>query len=423
MADSDESAAKVAQFAAMCNASPEEAAQYLEAHHWDIAAACTSWFEDADDEPAATGHEVEQASRSQAASDNYTGPRTLDGRPAPESSSSSRAARKPTTQPKKKGIATLGSLGGSSHQHDDDDDDDGLFDGDDDDDGRGNLFAGGEKSGLAVQDPHQDGGPKKLINDILAKARANAKSQGTDPEAGPSQPSRFRGSGNTVGGDGVESRNIPDPQGAARPSNAEAQERVLHIWQDGFSIDDGDLRRFDDPANQVDLQMIRTGRAPLHLMNVQHDQPVDVKLHQHDTPYTPQPQQYRPFGGSGRRLGSPVPGDGNDASVSLAAAVSTSTTAAAGSSDSGAAPTVDSSQPTIMIRIQMPDGTRLPARFNTTHTIDDVYGFVQGASAETRTRSWVLATTFPNKEHTDRNLVLGEMAEFKKGGTAVVKWT
>lgn len=43
---------------------------------------------------------------------------------------------------------------------------------DEDDDGRGNLFAGGEKSGLAVQDPNQEGGPKKIISDILAKARA-----------------------------------------------------------------------------------------------------------------------------------------------------------------------------------------------------------------------------------------------------------
>lgn len=36
------------------------------------------------------------------------------------------------------------------------------------------LFAGGEKSGLAVQDPTNqgDGGPMKIINDILAKAKA-----------------------------------------------------------------------------------------------------------------------------------------------------------------------------------------------------------------------------------------------------------
>ena len=71
----------------------------------------------------------------------------------------------------------------------------------------------------------------------------------------------------------------------------------------------------------------------------------------------------------------------------------------------------------------MPDGTRLPARFNMTHTVADVYEFVQSAAPETRSRPWVLATTFPNKDHTDQSLVLGEMPEFSKGGTAVVKWT
>lgn len=198
------------------------------------------------------------------------------------------------------------------------------------------------------------------------------------------------------------------------------QERVLHIWEDGFSIDDGELRRFDDPANQQALQMIRSGRAPLHLMNVQNNQPVDVKLHQHEGPYTPQPKKYRPFGGSGQRLGSPVPGAGPP-STSTQSAGAPSVTSSAGTS-SAALPNLDSSQPTITIRIQLPDGTRLPARFNTTHTIGDVYGFVQASSPDTSGRSWVLATTFPNKEHTDKDLVLGDMTEFKKGGTAVVKW-
>lgn len=228
----------------------------------------------------------------------------------------------------------------------------------------------------------------------------------------------------TLGGEGVESRAIPDPLGPARSASS-PQERVLHIWQDGFSIDDGELRRFDDPANQADLQMIRSGRAPLHLMNVQHDQPVDVKLHQHDTPYTPPPKSFKPFSGAGHRLGSPVPGAGaaESASASESSAPAAGTTATTASSSSpNAGPTVDSSQPTIMLRIQMPDGTRLPARFNTTNTVGEVYGFVQGASPETRSRAWILATTFPNKEHTDKSLVLGEMPEFKKGGTAVVKW-
>lgn len=399
----------VQQFVGMCNTTPEQATQYLDANQWDLLAACNSYFQD-DDEAKMEGQT--SASRAEPKSD-YTGPRTLDGRPAPQAASSSRARGQPKSQPKKKGIATLGSLGGGAHQHDDDDNGDDGFDDADDDDSRGNLFAGGEKSGLAVQDPkQQEGGPRKIISDILAKAKANAsRPDATPQDTDAAGPSRFRGAGVTLGGEGVESRSIPDPLGADPASGGEPQERILHIWQDGFSIEDGELRRFDDPANQADLQMIRSGRAPLHLMNVQHDQPVNVKLHQHESPYKPPPKKYKPFSGSGQRLGSPVPGAGS----SSAAAASPTTTATQ-------EPAIDPSQPTIMIRIQLPDGTRLPARFNTTNTVGDIYGFVQGASSETRSRPWVLATTFPNKEHTDKDLVLADVAEFKKGGTAVVKW-
>lgn len=114
----------------------------------------------------------------------YTGPRTLDGRPAPEASGSSAAAKKPAAPPaKQRGLRTLGDLAhgghaghghaGHGHDHSDDDDDDSDDDFEDESRGPRDLFAGGEKSGLAVQDPAaQPHGPKKLINDIIAKAKA-----------------------------------------------------------------------------------------------------------------------------------------------------------------------------------------------------------------------------------------------------------
>ena len=257
--------------------------------------------------------------------------------------------------------------------------------------------------------------------------RAGSSEPDHPPQPGPSSASRFfRGAGQTVGGDGVESRTIPDPTGQAIPTSASRneappQERVLHLWADGFSVDDGELHRFDDPQNASDLQMIRQGRAPLHLMNVNYDQPVDVKLQQHAENYRALPKVYRPFSGEGRRLGSPVPGDGNVPPTPPPTTTTTNTSAAASGSQTPSTQ-VDESQPTLLLRIQMPDGTRLPARFNTTQTVGEVYDFVQRASAATQTRPWVLATTFPSKDHTDKSLVLGEMPEFKKGGTAVVKW-
>lgn len=193
----------------------------------------------------------------------------------------------------------------------------------------------------------------------------------------------------------------------------------MHLWRDGFSIDDGELRRFDDPENADALRMIQQGRAPIHLMNVRYDELLDVKLQQHEENYRPLPKVYKPFGGEGRRLGSPVPGE--SATAVLPTLATSNTPAATPSSAPPPSTSADQSQPTVMIRIQMPDGTRLPARFNTSQTVNDVYDFITRSSPELSVGGWVLATTFPNKDHTDKSLVLGDMAEFKKGGTAMVK--
>ena len=34
---------------------------------------------------------------------------------------------------------------------------------------------------------------------------------------------------------------------------------VLKLWKDGFSVDDGPLRDFQDPANQQFLDSIKSG--------------------------------------------------------------------------------------------------------------------------------------------------------------------
>ncbi|KAI1127866.1 hypothetical protein F5Y10DRAFT_187716 [Nemania abortiva] len=399
------------EFMSTTNASLEDATFYLEANEWNLNAAVQTWLTDQEDDVSG------RAAGDIAPQSAPTGPRRLDGQPVssqaiPTTSSSSSSSKRPQ---KKKGLATLSSLGGDNAHDDDDDDDD-----DDNDAAHRDTYAGGEKSGLAVQDPNQRADPARLVRDLLSKARSNAQR----PEAStPAGPSSFRGSGQTLGGEGTESRVIPDPHeplGPARSSNAEPQTRILHLWQDGFSIDDGELRRFDDPANAEALRLIQSGRAPVHLMNVRYDEPIDVKLQQHAENYRPLPKVYRPFGGEGRRLGSPVPGE---ATAAAATAATTSSTSAAASSPLAAPPSssVDESQPAVTIRIQMPDGTRLPARFNISQTVNDIYDFISRASPELRAGGWVLATTFPNKDHTDKSLVIGEMGEFKKGGTAIVK--
>ncbi|KAI0968565.1 hypothetical protein F4678DRAFT_442132 [Xylaria arbuscula] len=412
--------ALTSQFISATGASIEQATQYLTASNWDVMVAAESYFADEDEEASAGAGAG--ASSSSAAPPGYSGPRTLDGRPAPQAiptTSSSSSSKRPQ---KKKGLATLSSIGGGSahdHDHDDDDDDE------DEDAAHRDTYAGGEKSGLAVQDPNQRADPRRIINDILSTAKSNARRPETSAPAEPSNPASFRGSGQTLGGEGSESRVIPDPHAfssrAPRRPVAEPQQRVLHLWRDGFSIDDGELHRFDDPANAEDLRMIQSGRAPIHLMNVRYDDPVDVKLQQHEENWRQLPKIYKPFGGEGRRLGSPVPGEATASGATLQTAPTSSSRATASSSTSAPSTSVDESQPTVTIRIQLPDGTRLPARFNTSQTVNDIYDFISRTSPELRAGGWVLATTFPNKDHTDKSLVIGEVGEFKKGGTAVVK--
>jgi UBX domain-containing protein 1 len=251
----------------------------------------------------------------------------------------------------------------------------------------------------------------------------NAPRPGGDDDEPPAA-THFRGAGTTLGGDDAPSRTIPDPNataaGAAAPQ--ERAHRELHLWRDGFSVDDGDLFRYDDPANARTLEMINTGHAPLHILNVEHGQEVDVEVHAHkDEDYKQPKKKYVPFGGSGNRLGSPTPG-GSSGSASISAATSSTTSASVSTLSATPTVDVDSSAPTVTLQIRLGDGTRLQSRFNTTHTIGDVYDFVARASPASQTREYALMTTFPSKELTDKAQVLGDMSEFKRGGVVVQKW-
>lgn len=159
----------------------------------------------------------------------------------------------------------------------------------------------------------------------------------------------------------------------------------------------------------------------MSILNVSMNQEVDVKLEQHSEKYVQPKKKYVPFSSGGQRLGSPTPGTTMSAEAPTAPPQSVAATPAAGAAQP--TPEIDESQPTLSLQIRLGDGTRLPARFNTTQTIGDVYSFVTASNAPSRTRSWALMTTFPSKELTDKSQVLGDLSEFKRGGVVVQKWS
>lgn len=152
-------------------------------------------------------------------------------------------------------------------------------------------------------------------------------------------------------------------------------------------------------------------------MGVRNDQPVDVQLFKHDENYKALPKVYKPFSGGGNRLGSPTPGAATP-SIPPPAAASTP----ASSTPSVQHPVVDPAQPTVMLNIQLPDGSRMRVRFQTTSTIGDVRKFLSGLKeAQAAKQRFILVTVQPRKVHDDESLVLGEMAEFKRGGNAIME--
>ncbi|KAL2054785.1 hypothetical protein ABVK25_005089 [Lepraria finkii] len=392
----------VSQFVDLAGVSPQVAEEQLATSSWDLASAVTQYYN-----PAEPEDEAEQEAP-EGSADRPSAPQ-----PNPASSSNMPPA---SGQAPKKKFATLGDLRGSAgpshaghgHGHDDDDDDEDYETSEDENQ---NLYAGGEKAGLAVENPDD------LKKKIIERAKKNVVRPGGDDPRAPS--SRFIGTARTLGGDDTPREGIPDPT-ASRPQRTAPVERVLHFWADGFSVDDGPLFRAADPANAAILAQIKQGRAPMSILNVENGQEVDVKLDTHTEKYVQPKKKYVPFSGGGQRLGSPTPGA--ETRTEMPAAPAPQAAAAAPAASQPAGPNIDESHPTILLQIRLGDGTRLPARFNTTHTIGDVYSFVTASNAESRTRSWALMTTFPSKELTDKSQVLGDLTEFKRGGAVVQKW-
>ncbi|KAI9488832.1 hypothetical protein BDB00DRAFT_771801 [Zychaea mexicana] len=320
MANRDE---LIQEFVDTTGASTEQAQFFLEMAGWELKVAVNQFYEFGEGIGASPSKDTGAASAG-------TGEQTLGGTPMAQGGSSSSSK-----------VRTLSDLGGGDH------------DDESDDDQHQNFFAGGEKSGgPAPEEEASSSAPK---------------------------PNYFKGSGYKLGSEEEPSSviNQTAPSDEDEDDSLEPVTRYLTFWRDGFSVDDGQLYRYDDPANQTMLTAINSGRAPLSLLNVRHGQPVDVRVsRRQDEDYVPPPKAPpKPFEGAGNRLGSPAAGSSSEQSGSTPGAFPSSSSSGAAAS-SEAPVTVDESQPTTSLQIRLGDGSRLIAKFNHTHTVGDVRRYI-----------------------------------------------
>lgn len=56
---------------------------------------------------------------------------------------------------------------------------------------------------------------------------------------------------------------------------------MLKLWKSGFSLDNGELRSYQDPSNAQFLESIRRGEVPAELRRLAHGGQVNLDMEDH----------------------------------------------------------------------------------------------------------------------------------------------
>uniref|UniRef100_A0A8C8U933 NSFL1 cofactor p47 n=1 Tax=Peromyscus maniculatus bairdii TaxID=230844 RepID=A0A8C8U933_PERMB len=233
------------------------------------------------------------------------------------------------------------------------------------------FYAGGsERSGQQIVGPPRKKSPNELVDDLFKGAKEH-------------------------GAVAVE-RVTKSPGETSKPR----VHVVLKLWKTGFSLDNGELRSYQDPSNAQFLESIRRGEVPAELRRLAHGGQVNLDMEDHrDEDFVKPKGAFKAFTGEGQKLGSTAP-----------QVLNTSSPAQQAENEAKASSSIliNEAEPTTNIQIRLADGGRLVQKFNHSHRISDIRLFIVDARPAMAATSFVLMTTFPNKELADENQTLKE---------------
>lgn len=373
---------KLAEFATVTGcADADKARFFLESAAGDVAAAVEAFFEHGEGEGAPGSEDPAPGSGAPE------GPGA-----APVAAAAASPAARPTRSTRstraagKGNVRGFGDLGKTS---------DGG--GDDDDDEPTEWYTGGAASGSVVQDPTKRKNPvgADRMRAALDGAREHGAVDGTREDletrtgAGVSGASSFGGafvgSGRTLGSTAAEA-SVPSAAAAketadAPSSAAEApQTHVVTFWSNGFTVNDGPLRAYDDPRNTPFMEAVSKGQCPPELVPANPTTPININLVRKDADYEPPPEpKYVAFSGAGRTLASPPSPTAAPTEIDTAPPDPAKGTAKGKTPFSGEW-SCDDSKPSASVQLRLRDGSRKVAKFNLTHTVRDVRAFIASAA-------------------------------------------
>ena len=215
--------------------------------------------------------------------------------------------------------------------------------------------------------------------------------------------------GGADGRGGGSGQNVMDPTGggsdpyaAMKAKAAEATEapesgRVITMYANGFTVDDGPFRSLNDPTNQEFIQEMNSGYLPSELRTgAPYDRNISLKDKSSEEYVPPAPPAYVAYSGNGQATGASV--------VAAGALVG-------GAVDDGVAeevpevPEVDPNKPSATIAVRLHTGKRMRARLNLEHSVRHLQALIAQEGAGDV--PYVLMAGFPPSQLTDFTQTIG----------------
>ncbi|XP_023163309.2 NSFL1 cofactor p47 [Drosophila hydei] len=179
-------------------------------------------------------------------------------------------------------------------------------------------------------------------------------------------------------------------------SELEQHERtivVLHLWSEGFSLDNGMLRRYEVPENERFLRAIMRGDFPDEMQVLGRRIELTVRDRTNESYRELSRKQFMGFG---RPLASPTP----DIDLTARPSELLSSEERQQLQEQVAQHTLQLNGQTAMTTIQfrLANGNRIAAHFNTSHNVGDLYRYLRVARPQYATDSFLLITGFPRHD-------------------------
>ncbi|XP_011170841.1 NSFL1 cofactor p47 isoform X2 [Solenopsis invicta] len=354
----------VSQFADVTGVDAERALFYLESSAWQLEVALTSFYEN--DEPAELAAEnldtVQQAEGSED-----TG--AMSNKQTKSDSTKSKGAK-----PKSK-FGTLNDLQSSDSSSEEEE-------------GQA-FYAGGSEHGSGQQVLGPGKKKKDIISDMFKSCQEQSIATDSPKMGGQQRPNTFRGTGYKLGQTSSDS----EVMGANADQQSSSGLIILKLWKDGFTINDSEIRSYEEAENRDFLDAIKRGEIPAEIR--QQVQGAEVRLdmedHRHES-YVPPKTKVKAFSGKGHMLGSPSP-----ATVGMTVPTDPADQAA-NEAQAKKELDIDTSQPTTTLQIRLADGSVVKAQFNLSHTVADLRRYIITMRPQYALRDFILLTVYPTKE-------------------------